>query len=295
MPDVFLNQRKMIKIPKYTGSSHFQEYKDAVNRCKGSKKDALKTIEAGMEIIYDEYDKRFNNSDVHNQPLHKLTATDQEYLRSLYENGNKITELFRKNYNERVKQHNMLYAYKCPYCTLNEANTLEHILPKQLYPEYAVHAYNLIPCCSKCNTYKGDDIKDVSGTPWTLNFYYHDPDAFQYLEAEFKTDEKGFPSFEYHLNFPDDCDQLLKKIIENHYKKMHLLDRFKDFAETRYAEEEIRFLCCSSTEEIVENLSSFISYAGIRYGRNHFYVAMLRCMKSSKEYQSYIAKKIAKP
>lgn len=283
----------MIKIPKYKGSSHFQHYKDAVERCKGVKKTALKAIEIGMEVMYDEYDKRFANSDVHNQPFHKLSATIQNYLRSLFVSGNTITEIFRNNYNDRVKQHNMLYAYKCPYCTLNEANTLEHILPKQSYPEYAVHAYNLIPCCSKCNSYKGADIKDESGIPWTLNFYYHDPDAFHYLEAEFKTDANGFPEFEYHLNFPDDCDQLLKRIIENHYEKLHLLDRFKEMAEGRYAEEEIRLLNCGSIAEVVENLSSYISSAGFRYGRNHYYVAMLRCMVFSNEYQSYLANKLA--
>lgn len=282
----------MIKIPKYRGSSHFQDYKDAVDRCNGKKKAALKAIEAGMEVIYDEYDERFANSDVHNQPPHKLSVADQNYLRSLYVSGNTITELFRNDYNVRVQQHNMLYAYKCPYCTLNEANTLEHILPKQTYPEYAVHAYNLIPCCSKCNTYKGEDIKDGSGVPWTINFYYHDPDAFQYLEAEFKTDINGFPVFEFHLVFPHDCDQLLKKIIENHYKKLHLLVRFKEMAEGKYAEEEIRLLNCISIEDVKDNLNSYLSSAGFRYGRNHYYVAMLRCMAISNDYLSYFAKKL---
>jgi len=282
----------MIKIPKYSGISHFQDYVNAVARCKGKKKARLKAIEAGMKIIYDEYDDRFANSDVHNQPMHKLRIDEQDYLRSLYVSGNDITALIRKDYNERIERHNRLYIGKCPYCTLSEANTLEHILPKQSYPEYAVHAYNLIPCCSKCNSYKGDDIKDRSGIPLTLNFYYHDPNAFQYLEADFLTDLNEYPIFVYSLKFPDGCDKLLKKIIENHYDKLHLLDRFKQMAEGKYAEEEIRILNFRTIAKVLEHLKSYISNYSTAYGINHYYVAMLRCMASSKEYHSYLTKRL---
>lgn len=279
----------MIKIPKYTGDSHFQDYKDAVSRCKGDKKKTLTALENDMERIYSEYDERFIHSDVHNQLRHKLQDKTAIYLRSLYLSGNSITELFRKDYNTRLK--NRIYAYRCPYCTYNETNTLEHILPKDLYPEYAVHALNLIPCCSQCNSYKGISIKDDSGMPSTLNFYYHDPNAIQFLEAEFELDGDNRPTFLYNVSFPVGSDPYLSAIILNHYTRLHLTDRLRKRAESRYAEEEVKLILeykGKPVSKLIEVIASYVNTYTPKYGKNHYYIAMLRCMANSEAYRNYL-------
>ncbi|RMH47322.1 MAG: hypothetical protein D6694_02180 [Gammaproteobacteria bacterium] len=52
----------------------------------------------------------------------------------------------------------------CAICdgTMNHAITVEHYLPKSIYPVLALHPHNLIPACDKCNSLKGekDPLKD---------------------------------------------------------------------------------------------------------------------------------------
>ena len=44
----------------------------------------------------------------------------------------------------------------CPFCVARDVSTLDHFLGKAHYPALAVAPANLIPCCSRCNTLKGE-------------------------------------------------------------------------------------------------------------------------------------------
>ena len=43
----------------------------------------------------------------------------------------------------------------CPVCGSLNPETVDHVLPKDVYPEYAFFTLNLVPACS-CNTHKGE-------------------------------------------------------------------------------------------------------------------------------------------
>ncbi|MDC0675994.1 hypothetical protein [Nannocystis radixulma] len=47
----------------------------------------------------------------------------------------------------------------CQNCGLNEPNTFDHYIPKNEFPEFAIHPHNIVPCCQQCN-----DIRRRS--PW---------------------------------------------------------------------------------------------------------------------------------
>jgi hypothetical protein len=40
---------------------------------------------------------------------------------------------------------------RCPLCAQRDVATLDHYLPKTLFPEFAVLPMNLVPCCFDCN------------------------------------------------------------------------------------------------------------------------------------------------
>ena len=42
----------------------------------------------------------------------------------------------------------------CPYCSLDTNPDLDHFLPKARFPEFSLHARNLIPICTTCNRKK---------------------------------------------------------------------------------------------------------------------------------------------
>lgn len=44
---------------------------------------------------------------------------------------------------------------RCPYCDTAQVSTLDHYLPRKVYPEYSILSTNLIPACPRCNNARG--------------------------------------------------------------------------------------------------------------------------------------------
>ena len=52
---------------------------------------------------------------------------------------------------------------KCPYCNVTTVDSLDHVLPTSVYPEFSVLAQNLVPACTRCNRKKGQACFKASG------------------------------------------------------------------------------------------------------------------------------------
>lgn len=78
---------------------------------------------------------------------------------------------------EEIKQKDkiILLAHngRCPYCGQQIVKTLDHYLPKTLYPTYAITPYNLVPSCDACNKIKMTESFD-SYEQQTIHPYYDD-------------------------------------------------------------------------------------------------------------------------
>lgn len=59
-----------------------------------------------------------------------------------------------------VREHLMqqLPVKRCPYCGVGRPRALDHYLPKSTFPSYSIYSWNLIPCCSDCNTRKSKKV-----------------------------------------------------------------------------------------------------------------------------------------
>ena len=53
--------------------------------------------------------------------------------------------------------------HACPYCNVASVDTLDHVLPKKVYPEFSVLAQNVVPSCGTCNRKKGSTCFHSSG------------------------------------------------------------------------------------------------------------------------------------
>lgn len=113
----------------------------------------------------------------------------------------------------------------CPYCQLDIVGTLDHILPKTPFPEFSSMPWNLIPCCSTCNSKKDDHWLDENNKRCFINFYIDDIPPVQYFFADVSVVD-GNIKIEYALRFPAGYDATLKKRIEKHYNKLDLLQRY---------------------------------------------------------------------
>lgn len=281
----------MIRYPLYhsliNGKSPFDEYKTAAQG------DAiLDAIETQMGNCYIDYENAVNNASVHSLNPHGFVIPEKDNLKKLYKSDCDIAKKIRLHHGTFTSSTKRVYNNKCPYCTLSEPDTIEHILPKEKYPEFAVHLYNLIPCCSKCNRHKGEAVRDSAGLPLTINFYYHDPENCQFLETDCIIDSNGYPSFKYKLTFPKNADPTLAAIITNHFDRLHLIERYNEEIVKSYTEIELTIIkiACrgKSLNDALQILKDYLSSIIGDYGLNHHFVAMLRCMIGSSTYHTYL-------
>ncbi|MCM1476005.1 MAG: HNH endonuclease [Muribaculaceae bacterium] len=265
----------------------FEIYKEAVARCDDAKKRTLQAIETSVEEQYNEYGINYVSESVHDITNHSINNPEKYLLKSLYSSKAAIIKRVKNYFNNDLP--NRVYLNSCPYCGLPGAGTTEHILPKEDYPEYAIHILNLIPCCNICNSGKGQKVKDDSGNPEFINFYYHDIESSEFLKSDLNFDSNGRPKFTFHLEFCPEFDSLLRHTIENHYRNLHLLVRYNSLADSKYADCEMSILAfASGGTDIVVALSNYKNIVEKSYGKNHYYSAMIRALATSTDYHNYI-------
>ena len=119
---------------------------------------------------------------------------------------------------------------------INSPNTIEHILPQETYPEYAIDVKNLIPSCGECNSAKGEDVVDKNGNKIIINYYTDIIPDEQFLFVDISYNG-GALTFRYRLaNVNNKIDFALFALIERHFKRLHLLDRYDEKAIQEMAE-----------------------------------------------------------
>ena len=64
----------------------------------------------------------------------------------------------------------------CPYCNATSVDSLDHALPRAVYPEFSIFAQNLVPACATCNRKKGDECFQETGRNLMHPYFVHIPD-----------------------------------------------------------------------------------------------------------------------
>lgn len=121
----------------------------------------------------------------------------------------------------------MSSAARCPFCGINESSTLDHYLPKEQYPEFAVFPKNLIPSCAVCNTRKRDRILDEGTNVRMFLHPYYDviPDtAFLVVRTRIEADAL---ILSYRLIRPAGMALRTFQHLRSHFNKLDLADRYR--------------------------------------------------------------------
>lgn len=124
----------------------------------------------------------------------------------------------------------------CPYCNRQYITTIQsgkvraqfdHFYPKKKYPYLALSIFNLIPCCSVCNTAKSNlnTAKEPILYPYEEEFGY---DIFFNIRVKNKRDYvrvlQGISDeFEIIINNPSNNDK-----VERQRKKLHLDELYNE-------------------------------------------------------------------
>lgn len=214
------NLDKIISEKRYTCDNKDKKCKEcSLEITELCNKKILEKQNSMIKERYSIYNKNIENLDFKNRKREK------EAFQSLY---NSTTT--SKNIMKEIKDKNRVNHPNCPYCGIASGETIEHILPKDVYPEYSIFSKNLIPCCSQCNSLKGTKIKDENGEYETLNFYEDDIPKKEFIEIKISRIQNGIPIIEYKIL------ETANQIFKNHFKTLNLIQRYRENANSIISE-----------------------------------------------------------
>lgn len=283
----------MINLSSDTEDS-FDLYKKAVGRKhKSPQKTELLSIEQQVKERYDEYKVHYGSNTIEQLNQSDVGHEHKDVLLDLYSSNAVIIKHFRERFFQRNPQ---TYNNLCPYCSINEANTTDHILPKEQYPEYAIDTLNLIPACSNCNSLKGDNVVNDKGEKITINFYRDTLPKEQYLYVDFQVMGTSIKATYYIHNkgkIPDDIFALIKR----HFDKLGLIDRFNYKAIQEISELTNLYFIEKFSSENEYNIFATkqlqkTKMDKLSLGYNHWRVILYQSAATSKVFKSYILSKI---
>lgn len=158
-------------------------------------------------LIKKEYD--YKRRYIRNKKDYKITFPNKklikkfDYLSTIYEDD-AVKEKFQKV----IFDNNQHCCAICGHELVE--SVIDHVLPKNTFPEYWITPLNLVPICNDCNFAK--NIEDKRGIHCVYNSYLEDMDT---LREDFK---KGYDiifstndTFKIRQNIPDDLEQRVIK------------------------------------------------------------------------------------
>ena len=166
----------------------------------------------------------------------------------------------------------------CPLCGQRNASTIDHYLPKSLYPLYSVTMVNLIPACKDCNKDKRDS--EIRQPEDAIIHPYFDVSIDDQIWLSCRVEEKDNRLvFLFDVVKPDMWDDLLYKRMKNHFDKLKLGMLYSTHAAAEF--ENVRWFLNirlkKSTVEvkrwIEDNIESYSKVA-----KNSWQVSMYRAL-----------------
>jgi hypothetical protein len=116
---------------------------------------------------------------------------------------------------------------RCPLCGQGKVWTLDHHLPKRLYPGFAVTPTNLVPSCQDCNKAKGSTIP-TTPEDGALHPYFDDIDTHRWLTAAVVDTAPAAVLF--NITRPAVWDDVLFARVRRHFKLFNLSSLYSGHA-----------------------------------------------------------------
>ncbi|WP_157650374.1 HNH endonuclease [Burkholderia ubonensis] len=174
---------------------------------------------------------------------------------------------------------------ECPYCGINEPKTLDHYLPKEKFPEYAIFPPNLIPICNICNSkYKGIKFLSDDGDKLFIHSYFDIFPEFDFIQVNIDVGDKISLTF----SSTDDPDNnAFSLLLSNHFTQLELNRRFtrKSSAEiSRKRKSLSRFYQSGGHTKVSRALKNIAEELRDSLSGNHWKVALYDGLSASKDF-----------
>lgn len=207
---------------------------------------------------------------------------DKTDLLKLYSSGN--SRLIKLKYTVTTVLDNRAMN-TCQYCTIGPVGSLDHIVPKGEFPEFSVNPKNLLPACTTCNSHKNENWKENNKTIF-LNLYTDILPVEEYLFVDLIVTENNIqPTFE--LRNVNNIDADFFELLEKHYSRLHLPQRFK--RESYKVISELTNLISVSKHllnqnQIIELVKAKISEDKAVFGNNYYKSILENSLINNQDY-----------
>jgi len=251
----------------------FTFYKDSVKRKRNPKddlfyKDRLALLESYVQTRYQLYDEKFSNDLLPEILEHDYSNEEENDLLSLYSFKAKMLGDLRI---KLTTTKNNRISNDCQNCTIGEVSSFDHYLPKDLYPEFAIHPKNLVPSCSICNSYKGKKWQNAGRRMFVSPYLDIFPNK-QFLFVEIKATKTEI-EIDFLIDNRNNLSLDLFEIIESHYTKLYLCRRFAENCERVITEIKTEFIKYSkklTISDIQETITECANEHRSFFGYNHY-------------------------
>lgn len=276
---------KMLNLKPFTDDSFsFYEGITASKRNSQNKPKLRQELEAISDIQrknFKHYDEVFCSNDLSTIKPAQYNNIDKSNLQSLYKYDKKQIQKLKNILTEHPKDVTRILS-TCQNCTINEVDSMDHILAKSAFPEFSVHPKNLFPCCGTCNRKKSDKFIDNKGKQIFLNLFLDNLPHSRYLFVKF--DKNWFPRFE--LKKPDDVSNESFDLIQSHYFHLDLLNRFSD-ASGKYITKLQYEIKNYGANLVVQKTEEYCADLSLHLGFNHREIVLHRELMKSDQFIRY--------
>lgn len=240
---------------------NFYYFRKIISKKHTTARLSLQAIELQVQVEYKKYIAACTTNSLSNFDVSIFNGVNHSNLKNCYANTIEVENLKKAIYDNQDRH----VRYECQYCMIGDSSeSFDHYLPKEAFPEFAVLSTNLIPCCTKCNSHKLTTWKDSTNKRNILNLYFDNIPPVQFLYCTV-TLRGGTPIVSYNLRNPGGIDPALYSIIEKHFDRLHLIQRFKN----------------KSGTEIVNTINSVRQFLGT-YNRNQVSQFLLNDVREMK-------------
>ena len=256
------------------------------NKQNIAEKDCLILCKNDVFEDYDLYENNKNDLGVL-VPDTRINADSKKVLIGEY---NKKPAALRNALDKVGDNMPMGLSGKCVYCQISEPNTYDHYLNKDKFPEYSLYIPNLLPCCSWCNSYKGETPSiDINGVH---NFIHSIYDKIPTEELLFYDSvmEQGKPKLDKIRLELNDSSGEIYAILRRQYERIQLVKRLTKQYPSDIANILIDFKGKSLSElEVINILSTKLDMTKELFGINHRNTAIYRGLLNNNEIVTYLA------
>lgn len=215
----------------------------------------------------------------------KATEGKKDIIRGQYaKTSGKVAHTDRDKHLVYIRKALMGKVDKCPYCSINEPQQLDHFMDKDTYGQLATCRLNLVPLCGTCNNLKGQK----SYKEFTHPYYQDFPDC-RFLIARC-TVIRGCVHVQLLIDKQALGNNRLYDRLVSQMDHIRLKKRLKKSINEFLTQ---TFMTCSATSDAIlrQELEVIIAHHVRMYNKNDWRTAVLYGLKDCPDFNMAVVRR----